>query len=311
MVKGWVTGTDIMEQYGKAATEIGQACYDGVLHAFTADVLEPVFEESKLPHIPLFPPVGVNPLDHVQYTAKASWDWGDYLCKDTEPEPQSKYLEKWSFADEIGIDITKLNKEAIEVVYKKAIEKRKSPFRVTDECMAVAHLMEHCYAYLQTGAITTRSRTVCFLYPMFYEWYKGFPGKEACEESEPAEEYTRIIASLWFKEDEVKAWSGARAQDEGDKNIVPEKSRQCSVVKHEITQTEAAKRLGVTEKTIRNWENGTHRPPKGYPGRTSRTNFMVFEASYKTEKALRADARAKNRAITGVDIDSFGEGVDY
>ena len=265
MVKGWLTGTDIMEQYGKAAVEIGQACYDDVLHAFTADVLEPVFEESKLPHIPLFPPAGVNPLDHVQYTAFTYWDWSDHLYKDTEPEPQYKDLKMWSFADEIGLDITKLNKEAIEVVYRKAIEKRKLPFKVTDECMAVAHLMEHCYAYLQTGAITTKSRTMCFLYPVFYKWYKYFPGKESCDESEPAEEYKRNIASMWFKEEEVKAWLAVPTESIGGNETTADNFRaDKATVEQHITAWSAilpdlrGRELASAKLAIEKWRGLNH-----------------------------------------------------
>ena len=75
----WISGKEIMAVYGKAATEIGQECYDGVLHAYIADVLMPVLEKSKIARIPTHPPVGVDPYDHIQYTATPSWDWSPYV----------------------------------------------------------------------------------------------------------------------------------------------------------------------------------------------------------------------------------------
>jgi hypothetical protein len=72
--------------------------------------------------------------------------------------------------------------------------------------------------------------------------------------------------------------------------------------KNEVTQKEAARELEVTERTIRNWETEKTTSPPGYPGRRSRTNFLVFAADFKTSKSLKRNARAKNRAVPGGDM---------
>ena len=83
MKTGWISGEKIMERYGKLAVEIGQACYDGILHPFT-ETLIPVVEESKLGHIPKYPPAGVNPRNHILYTHSPNWDWTEQLKLDLE-----------------------------------------------------------------------------------------------------------------------------------------------------------------------------------------------------------------------------------
>jgi len=70
-----------MQEHGVLATEIGQACYDGELHAY-AETGQPVLEDTKLPRIPKYPPVGVNPFDHIQYTHIPKWDWSEQVAAD-------------------------------------------------------------------------------------------------------------------------------------------------------------------------------------------------------------------------------------
>jgi len=78
----------------------------------------------------------------------------------------------------------------------------------------------------------------------------------------------------------------------------------------EVTQEEAANRLGVATRTIRNWESGKTTPPDNYPGRWSRTSFLMFVADYNSHKILKEDARAKNRAMPGGDMNEYSEGAD-
>jgi hypothetical protein len=91
---GYITGKEIIGQCGKLAVEIGQACYDGTICAFT-ETLTPVVEGTKLGKIPKYPPVGVNPLDHVQYAISPKWDWWSMgcldvgLCHDYSIEPRN------------------------------------------------------------------------------------------------------------------------------------------------------------------------------------------------------------------------------
>jgi len=83
------------------------------------------------------------------------------------------------------------------------------------------------------------------------------------------------------------------------------------VMVNEITHKEAARLVGVSERTIYNWEKGKGRPPS-YPGLRSRANFMVFAEGYKTNKALKGKTRAKNRAFSRSDIENFpDETEDY
>ena len=405
MVKGWITGKDIMEQYNKAAVEIGQDCYKSDLIAYCQPGWGQIYDISQLERVPKHPPVGVDALLYKQKGEDVRWDWpvitgvgelehelnkikytlreaiavwrGKHPSKATatlltdEPtihmcpldissirpyeieqsspgknsntngitfsSQQSNYFADYSF-DELDRIIHRMV-QIHNLLEDNVREKKEIPLRVqVDAQIALSDsgvpeeelysranafawntLMQLEYSWYIDGKVveTTEldnSRLFYFDFDMYLRSIQGVYRtiqKKIPSAKDVASSYNQQLGEMWFKEEEVKVWYGSCSQGEVDENIVPKKIRQSSAVKHEITQTEAAKRLGVTGKTIRNWENETHRPPKGYPGRTSRTSFMVFEASYKTEKALRADARAKNGAITGVDIDSFGEGADY
>ena len=70
----WITGAEIMQEHGARAFEIGQACYDGTLQAFT-EAGTPILEETKIAKIPKFPPPTADPLEHIQYSCCPSWDW--------------------------------------------------------------------------------------------------------------------------------------------------------------------------------------------------------------------------------------------
>ena len=84
-------------------------------------------------------------------------------------------------------------------------------------------------------------------------------------------------------------------------------------IKPEVTQKEAAYKLGVSVRTINNWEKGRTALPDGYPGRMSRTSFLIFAEDFITKKALKKDAQAKNNAITDIDgnMDKYHEGADW
>jgi hypothetical protein len=87
-----------------------------------------------------------------------------------------------------------------------------------------------------------------------------------------------------------------------DANEAPPQRQQ--LPQPEVTQEEAARRAGVDQRTIRNWENGLG-TPKGYPGRQSRTNFLIFLEGWKLEKSLKREARAKIRAGSGGDMHEY------
>ncbi len=84
-------------------------------------------------------------------------------------------------------------------------------------------------------------------------------------------------------------------------------------IKPEVTQKEAANKLGVSVRTINNWEKGRTALPDGYPGRMSRSSFLIFAEDFITKKALKKDAQAKNNAITDIDgnMDKYHEGADW
>jgi len=68
---GLITGAEIMLQHGVLAVDIGQACYNGNLHAFT-EARTPILENTKIAKIPKYPPPTVEPLEHVQYLTRES-----------------------------------------------------------------------------------------------------------------------------------------------------------------------------------------------------------------------------------------------
>ena len=80
--------------------------------------------------------------------------------------------------------------------------------------------------------------------------------------------------------------------------------------KPEVTQKDAAKRLGVDERTIRNWESGKTPLPHGYT-RQSLTGFLLFANDFNMKNAFKEDTNAKNNATPGGDMSEYSEGVDW
>lgn len=91
--------------------------------------------------------------------------------------------------------------------------------------------------------------------------------------------------------------------------VITQSSRQQKPPQPELTQEEAAKLAGVTERTIRNWENGSG-VPEHYPGRQSRTAFLAFIARRESYKRLKNAAQAINKARPGGDMSEFSEGEE-
>ena len=79
-----------------------------------------------------------------------------------------------------------------------------------------------------------------------------------------------------------------------------------------ISGAEAATLLGVTERTIRTWENDPRKAPKGYPGRNDEAAFHLFVNAYEQHRRLVEQARAMNKASSGgFNPDRYGAQKDY
>jgi len=211
MVGEWITGKEIMDEHGKAAIQIGRACYDGVLQAYTADILTPVLEESKLVHYPSYPPPGVNPYDHPQYTATPSWDWSGYMettgkgihtrfSKGLNPEAVARVLRE--------NDIPGLR---IEASIGIAPEENSVVQRHT------LRLMEKGYFY--SADFPCDVKVFCFLYSDFSKWHRERVGYKpdtytiisVASDSEIIKAYKQTIGDLLFKRNEVEAWLNIEA----------------------------------------------------------------------------------------------------
>lgn len=66
----------------------------------------------------------------------------------------------------------------------------------------------------------------------------------------------------------------------------------------EVSQREAAEIVHVSERTIRDWDNG-RKTPQGYPGRGNAIVFRQFAETYKTHQSQVRMAKAMNRAVSG------------
>lgn len=139
------------------------------------------------------------------------------------------------------------------------------------------------------------------------------------------DKYCYSLELMWFDEVEVNTWInngtlsyeissvGTKNQsltcnkDTNEKMPMPKQPQN----KPEVTQKEAARRLGVTERTIRNWDSGKTTPQGGYPGRNSLTSFLMFAEDYKAKKSLKKNARAMNRAVSGGDMNEYPEEADF
>ena len=71
----------------------------------------------------------------------------------------------------------------------------------------------------------------------------------------------------------------------------------------------AAKMCAVSLSTIKKWDKGE--APEGYPGRNDLGVLMIFANHYKQMNAAKREARAKNRASTGYDIENCAREEDY
>ena len=94
-------------------------------------------------------------------------------------------------------------------------------------------------------------------------------------------------------------------------NEMPDAMTACKLKKRrdEVTQTRAAQQLKVSERTIRNWDNGIG-TPDGYPGRAKVAPFFIFANGYESSKRLTNEARQQNRAVSAGDMSEYGEAYE-
>ena len=309
----WITGADIIRDYGNLAVEIGQACYDEELHAFT-EALFPVLEETKLGHIPKYPPPDVDPYEYIQFVSWPKWTWAELLGNPPE----------------VNQDALGFVRRAKLGLYGNNI--REYFIRVAEEVAAI-DLMEKSYNYC-SDRIHCESRTFCFKIEGFTEWLNNNPffhqerfactpdrfkelidyGRPLATTEEAYLKYMEKIKEFLFKRSEVEAWLNAGRENSSRMPLPSQPPKQPRVpatkVKHEVTQKEASEKLGVSVRQIRNWENGKTPFPEGYT-RQTRSAFLIFLNDYRTNQALKEDARARNRATPGGKMDEYSEGADW
>ncbi len=92
-------------------------------------------------------------------------------------------------------------------------------------------------------------------------------------------------------------------QSSGDTTTTPQRQKQ---QRPEITQREAATLVGVTERTIRNWDKGI-KTPDGYPGRESQAALVMFAARRAQDECFRKEAQAVRKARPSGDMSEFSE----
>lgn len=66
----------------------------------------------------------------------------------------------------------------------------------------------------------------------------------------------------------------------------------------EISASDAAKAMGVSSRTIQNWDRGKNSPP-GYPGRSNAISFYQFANTWKNQKAMNKIVRSMNNPVSG------------
>lgn len=180
----WITGAELLAAYGKQAAELGRACHAGLLHPFTKDSLFPVFDETKLAHIPKYPPEGVNPLEHIQYGAVPHWDWG-HLEPDRFNQKAVRSAREMNLAGDAGMD-----------VFRTALD-----------------LMQCRYDYYCDAESTELTRghfkTFCFLLQDFLLQIKTQPlyFMEPKTDAEIIEIYKQCLSELLFRRSEGEAWA--------------------------------------------------------------------------------------------------------
>lgn len=113
-----------------------------------------------------------------------------------------------------------------------------------------------------------------------------------------------IIFDLFF-ETYFQNWLFFQENTSGN-GAPPSPTRQ----KAEISQIEAADLARVTPKTIKNWDAGKS-TPEGYPGRGSRSAFLMFVERRAHDQRSKAAAREVNRATTGGDMQQYSQGMEY
>ena len=199
---GWISGSDVMQKHGVLAVEIGRACYDGKLRAYTETGTQ-VLEETRLAHIPKYPPVGVNPFDHIQYTHSPEWEWGNQLKAEDFNEAALDFVRN-ARAGVYGKEIKHLYEGAMEP--------------------AVLLLMRTAYNYC-SNEIKPPVATHCFRIDDYASWLNNNPnyaplsatspersrayaryGKPRVTRDEAFPLYEGTIKKLLFQRSEVDAW---------------------------------------------------------------------------------------------------------
>jgi len=99
---GWITGKEVAEKYGVRAVDIGQACYEGKLQAFTEDG-ELIVEETKVIKVPMFPPDGVIPIDYARFENRPFWNWRNKKVVNQDALRRASHTLSLCFFRERGI----------------------------------------------------------------------------------------------------------------------------------------------------------------------------------------------------------------
>ena len=133
------------------------------------------------------------------------------------------------------------------------------------------------------------------------------------DEAKEYEAYIHVI-TCYYRMNPPSERNLNKESGQGKSSIIPQQKHQeinKQRVKSEVSQKEVAEGMVVTVRTVRNWESGKTPPPDGYPGRRSRTAYLMFLHDYNANRSLKMDARAKNNAISGGDMNDYSEGVEF
>jgi len=256
MPGGWITGADVMQEHGVLAIEIGQACYDGKLHAYT-ETGTAVLEKTKLAHVPIYLPAGADQLDHIQYTHSPEWDWPG-----TEVNRARLYYLLAVEGGALGEATRRISEEAreryerlglvsIEDKDRDAYRKRASfdilPVGIDQPSAPFCFRFEDFIAWLNNSIDEARAR--------FADWPERFmrraSGGQLATGDEFFFQYESIMKILLFQRSEVDAWlqlppagqegaplSSVHPGSRKDKARIGATRQACEEVRKEIEQGE-------------------------------------------------------------------------
>lgn len=103
MAGDWITGEEVEQNFNVIPLEIGKACFDGRITAYLLKGWGPIYERSKLPRVPKYPPTGIDRKNYTQSGESVKWDWDTQLTHIARLK--RRYVALYSLLEKVALAI--------------------------------------------------------------------------------------------------------------------------------------------------------------------------------------------------------------